>query len=106
KLAPEKIVDARRRLIEAISRKRLVHVLSRAIEARENPAIFKRLGAEPGNAHVATAALAGVPRPRAFGGVGWVSRLGPQARVNPIHVHEHEARRIPNLVGKIPVPRR
>ena len=42
-LAPEKIVDAIRRLIETICLQRLVHVLRRAIEARKNPAVFERL---------------------------------------------------------------
>ncbi len=91
-LAPEEIVDAIRRLIETISLKRLVHVFRRAIEPREYPTVFERVSLKPGNA-------------AAYGETGVPPAPRPQARLDPIHVHEHEPRRVPYLVGKITVSR-
>src|SRR5262249_47716989 len=59
-----------------------------AIEARKNPPIFESLSLESSNARVGRTLL---------------SVSGPEARLNPVHVHEHESRRIPDLVGKCPV---
>ena len=93
-LGPEEIVDAIGCLIETVCLQRLVHVLRRAIEARKNPPVFEGLRVEPRNAT------------RLRGRVARAHTSGTQAWLHSIHVHEHEARRIPYLVGKIPIPRR
>src|ERR1051326_1792402 len=85
KLAPEKIVDSIRSLMETKSGERIIDIRSHAIKARKNPAVFENRRVKTANSHVETAAL-GYP--------------GPQARFNSVHIHEHESGRIPDLVGK------
>src|SRR5579863_47883 len=80
--SPEEIVDTIRCLIKTISLERLVHILRGAIEARKNPAVLERMSFETSNAHAGRTLL---------------SATGPQARLNPVHIHEHEPRRIPDL---------
>src|SRR5262249_61451641 len=76
--------------MKSICRERFVYIPSHAIEARKNPAVFKRNRFKPGNSRVGTAAL-GCPD-------------GTKSRLSSVHTHEHEPRRIPYLVSERPIP--
>ena len=61
--------------MEAIGGERAVHVGRSAMKAREYPLIFQRLRCKH-------------------------SLIRPHSRLDPIHIHKHEAGGVPNLVGK------
>src|SRR5439155_6992387 len=67
-LSPEEVVDRISSFVETVSRQRFVDGFGNAVEAGQNPAVFKSRGLKSSNTHVGIAAL-GCPS-------------GPQARIN------------------------
>src|SRR5438093_7991441 len=94
KISPEEVIDPVCRLVKAIRRERLIYVFRETVESRENPTIFERHRLEPSNARVETGLcpVQGGAQPRRH-------TIQPYT----INIHEHEPRRIPNLVSKVPI---
>src|SRR5450631_1149787 len=62
-LSPEKIIDAIGRLVESVSRQRVIHVSHNTIKSRENPPVFQRCNREHSNASSGTVCVGRGLRP-------------------------------------------
>src|SRR4029077_8618106 len=92
-LAPEKVVDAVGRLVEAVSFERLVHIVDDAVEARKNPAIFQASRFESAHPLRSAGALAR--------GLSELLQRPDTGLLRRVHTHEHETSCIPDLIGKV-----